>query len=97
VQTVSWIVGAFEWSIALLLLLGFWDKRLGAVGAAGSACAALAGLSTIPFMPNGWDAVAGGFPAMTGSTTFLIKDVVFLAASIYLIKRDASRALAVRG
>jgi hypothetical protein len=33
-------------------------------------------LTIIPFMPGGWDALAGGFPAMTGNVPFLMKDVV---------------------
>jgi uncharacterized membrane protein YkgB len=45
----------------------------------------------IPFMPDGWAASAGGFPAMTGNIPFLMKDVVLLAASIYLLKQDVAR------
>jgi hypothetical protein len=45
----------------------------------------------IPFMPNGWDPVAG-FPAMAGNVPFLMKDVVLLAVSIYLLKQDVMRA-----
>jgi uncharacterized membrane protein YkgB len=49
-------------------------------------------------MPNGWDPAAG-FPAMTGNVAFLMKDVVLLAASIYLLKQDLVRvhASAERG
>ena len=42
-------------------------------------------------MPDGWDASAGGFPAMTGNVPFLMKDVVMLAASFYLLKQDVMR------
>jgi len=28
-------------------------------------------ITIIPFMPDGWDASAGGFPAMTGNVPFL--------------------------
>jgi uncharacterized membrane protein YkgB len=94
IQAVSWMLGAIECSIALLLLLGLWSARLGVVGAVGSACAAATGLSVIPFVPDGWDAAAGGFPAMTGSVPFLLKDIVILAVSIYLIKQDLLRASA---
>jgi uncharacterized membrane protein YkgB len=48
-------------------------------------------VTIIPFMPNGWAASAGGFPAMTGNIPFLMKDVVLLAASIYLLKQDVKR------
>jgi uncharacterized membrane protein YkgB len=44
-------------------------------------------------MPDGWDAAAGGFPAMTGNVPFLMKDVVLLAVSIYLLKQDVQRAV----
>jgi uncharacterized membrane protein YkgB len=48
-------------------------------------------VTIIPFMPGGWDASAGGFPAMTGNVPFLMKDVVLLAVSFYLLKQDAVR------
>jgi len=48
-------------------------------------------VSTIPFLPDGWDAAAG-FPAMTGNVAFTMKDVVFLAVSVYLLKQDVVRA-----
>jgi hypothetical protein len=43
-------------------------------------------------MPDGWDVSAGGFPAMTGNVPFLMKDVVLLAISFYLLKQDLMRA-----
>jgi NAD(P)-dependent dehydrogenase (short-subunit alcohol dehydrogenase family) len=33
------------------------------------------------------------FPAMTGNVAFLMKDVVLLAVSIYLLKHDVVRVL----
>ena len=47
-------------------------------------------------MPNGWDPVAG-FPAMASNVPFLMKDVVFLAVSIYLLKQDVLRVLRSSG
>jgi len=44
-------------------------------------------------MPDGWAASAGGFPPMTGNVPFLMKDVVLLAVSVYLLKQDVARAL----
>ena len=35
---------------------------------------------------------AGGFPIMTLPLGFLMKDVLFLAASFYLLKQDLVRA-----
>jgi uncharacterized membrane protein YkgB len=44
-------------------------------------------------MPEGWDAAAGGVPAMTGNVPFLMKDVVLLAVSVYLLKKDVQRVV----
>jgi uncharacterized membrane protein YkgB len=48
-------------------------------------------VTIIPFMPDGWADSAGGFPAMAGNVPFLMKDVVLLAASVYLLKQDVVR------
>ena len=92
IRGASWFLGAAEWSFGALLFLGFWDKRLGILGAAGSTVTFVMTVTIIPFMPNGWAASAGGFPAMTGNVPFLMKDVVLLAASLYLLKQDVVRA-----
>jgi Protein of unknown function, DUF417 len=52
---------------------------------------AIATVTIIPSMPEGWDVAAGGFPAMTGNVPFLVKDVVLLAVSLYLLRQDAVR------
>jgi hypothetical protein len=39
-----------------LLFAGFWDKRLGILGAVGSAPTFTTTVTIIPFMPNGWAA-----------------------------------------
>ena len=86
----SWFLGASEWTFGALILAGFWDKRLGILGALGSTVTFLMTVTIIPFMPDGWDPVAG-FPAMSGNVPFLMKDVVLLAASIYLLRQDVLR------
>jgi uncharacterized membrane protein YkgB len=91
IRGASWFLGAFEWIFGALLFAGFWDQRLGLLGAAGSAATFIATVTIIPFMSDGWDASAGGFPAMTGNVPFLMKDVVLLAASLYLLRQDALR------
>jgi uncharacterized membrane protein YkgB len=93
IRGASWFLGSCEWTFGTLLLLGFWNKKLGILGALGS-CATFVGTVTIiPFMPEGWDAAAGGFPAMTGNVPFLMKDVVLLAVSVYLLKQDVERVV----
>ena len=87
----SWFLGGSEWLFAVLLFWGFWNKKAGILGALGC-CFAMIGTATIiPFMPDGWDAAAG-FPAMKGNVAFLMKDVVLLAVSFYLLKQDLVRA-----
>ena len=46
----------------------------------------------IPFIPDGWAASAGGFPAMTERVAFLMKDLVLLGVSVYLLRQDVIRA-----
>src|SRR5467141_2936517 len=87
----SWFLGVSEWTFGTLLFLGFWDKRAGILGALGSTATFIGTVTIIPFMPDGWDQSAGGFPAMTGNVPFLMKDVVLLAVSLYLLKQDAVR------
>jgi uncharacterized membrane protein YkgB len=96
-QGASRLLGVAEWTFGGLLLAGYWDKRLGILGAAGSTVTFIATVTIIPFMPDGWDASAGGFPAMTGDVPFLMKDVVLLAVSLYLLKQDVARVSEGRG
>jgi uncharacterized membrane protein YkgB len=91
IRGASWFLGVSEWLIAALLFLGFWNKKLGILGALGSCFSFIATVTIIPFMPDGWAASAGGFPAMTGNVPFLMKDLVLLAASVYLLKQDVVR------
>jgi uncharacterized membrane protein YkgB len=91
IRGASWFLGVAEWLFGALLFLGFWDKRLGMLGALGSTVTFILTVTIIPFMPNGWAASAGGFPAMTGNVPFLMKDVVLLTVSIYLLKQDILR------
>jgi uncharacterized membrane protein YkgB len=91
VRGATWFLGVSEWLFGALLFAGFWNKKLGILGALG-ACASMIATSTIiPFMPEGWAASAGGFPAMTERVAFLMKDIVIFAASFYLLKQDVAR------
>jgi uncharacterized membrane protein YkgB len=87
----SYFLGVSEWLTAALLIWGFWNPRAGALGAILSVGTFVTTATIIPFMPDGWDAAAG-FPAMKGNVAFLMKDVVFLAVSVFLLKQDLVRA-----
>jgi uncharacterized membrane protein YkgB len=90
-QGSSWFLGVSEWLFGALLFLGFWNKKLGILGAAGSCLTFVMTITIIPFMPDGWNTEAGGFPAMQGDVAFLMKDVVLFAVSFYLLKQDVER------
>jgi len=92
VRGATWFLGVSEWLFGALLFLGFWNKKLGILGALGSCFSFIATVTIIPFMPDGWAASAGGFPAMTERVAFLMKDLVLFAASFYLLKQDVVRA-----
>src|SRR5262245_4586602 len=89
----TYFLGVSEWLTAALLLWGFWNKKAGALGALLSVGTFTATVTTIPFMPDGWTADAG-FTAMQGNVAFLMKDVVLLAVSVYLLQQDLARTLA---
>jgi uncharacterized membrane protein YkgB len=59
IRGACWFLGAVEWLTAGLLL-GFWDKRAGMLGAIGGIGSFVATTTIIPFMPGGWAASAGG-------------------------------------
>src|SRR5215467_3792651 len=97
IQGASWFLGVSEWLFGGLLFLGFWNKKSGILGALGSCVTFIMTITIIPFMPDGWAASAGGFPAMVGNVAFLMKDVVLFAVSFYLLKQDAERVLRSAG
>jgi uncharacterized membrane protein YkgB len=75
-----------------LIFLGYWNPRLGILGALGSIVTYIGTTSIIPFLPNAWAQEAGGFPIMTLPLGFLMKDFLLLAVSFYLLKQDLVRA-----
>jgi uncharacterized membrane protein YkgB len=90
----TYFLGVSEWLFGALLLVGFWNKKLSVLGSLGSVFTFLCTVTIIPFMPDGWEPSAGGFPAMVGNVAFLMKDLVLLAVSVYLLKQDVLRVIA---
>src|SRR5262245_22819106 len=86
----SYFLGVSEWLTAALLIWGFWNPKAGILGAVLSVGTFITTVSIIPFTPDGLNAAAG-FPAMQGNMAFLMKDVVLLAVSVYLLKQDVVR------
>jgi uncharacterized membrane protein YkgB len=92
VRGATIFLGSAEWLIGFVMFLGFWNKKLGVLAALGSCGTYVATVTIIPFFPDAWAAPAGGFPAATLPFLFLIKDIVLLAASVYLLRQDILRA-----
>ncbi|WP_312496220.1 YkgB family protein [Pseudomonas cremoris] len=95
VSGTSILLGTAEWTFGLLLFLGFWNKKIGVLGALGSIVTFIGTLTIFPFAPGAWHPEAGGFPAMTIVSGFLLKDLVLLMASVYLLKQDLGKLLKV--
>jgi uncharacterized membrane protein YkgB len=92
IRGATYFLGVAEWLFGGLLFAGYWNKRLGILGALGSCFSFVATTTIIPFMPDGWAASAGGFPAMTEKVAFLMKDLVLFAVSVYLLRKDVIRS-----
>jgi uncharacterized membrane protein YkgB len=97
VRGATYFLGVAEWTFGALLFLGFWNKKLGILGALGTIFSMIATSTIIPFIPGGWAASAGGFPAMTERVAFLMKDLVLLAVSVYLLRQDVIRVSLTEG
>ena len=91
IRGACWFLGVAEWLFGALLFAGFWNKRLGILGALGGIFSFISTITIIPFIPNGWAPSAGGFPAMTETVAFLMKDLALLAVSVYLLRQDVLR------
>ena len=94
IDGAGYFLGTTETIFGTLILLGYWNRLLGILGALGSIVTFLGTVTIIPFLPNAWATEAGGFPAMYLPVAFLMKDFLFLAASFYLLKQDVVRAAA---
>jgi uncharacterized membrane protein YkgB len=94
VRGSGYFLGTSEAIFGFLIFLGYWSPRLGILGALGSIVTFIGTTSIIPFLPGAWAPEAGGFPIMTLPLGFLMKDILFLAASFYLLKQDLARAAA---
>jgi uncharacterized membrane protein YkgB len=92
IRGAAYFPGSVEWLFGFIMFLGFWNKKLGVLAALGSCATYVGTVTIIPFFPEPWAAPAGGFPAATLPFLFLVKDIVLLAASVYLLKQDILRA-----
>lgn len=91
VRTFSSLLGVFELAAAVLLAVKPWWPK---VSIGGSVLAILLFVATISFLfttPGVFEASAGGFPALSATGGFLIKDVALLGIAIWTLT-DALRS-----
>jgi len=83
-QATSNILGVTEITAALLIAIRPISTRLSSIG---SLIAILTFLATLTFLFSlpGWEQSLGGFPALSGSGGFLLKDVVLLGAAFWTL------------
>lgn len=83
-QATSNIIGVAELTAAALIAIRPLSARLSAIG---SVLAVLTFLTTLTFLFSlpGWEKSLGGFPALSGSGGFLLKDIVLLGAALFTL------------
>ena len=83
-QATSNVIGVTEISAALLIAIRPLSARLSAIG---SVLAVFTFLTTLTFLFSlpGWEKSLGGFPALSGSGGFLLKDTVLLGAALFTL------------
>ena len=83
-QATSNIIGVAEITAALSIAIRPISARLSAIGSVLAVCTFLATLTFLFSLP-GWEKSLGGFPALSGSGGFLLKDVVLLGAALFTL------------
>jgi reactive chlorine resistance protein C len=91
VTTFSALLGVVEVATAALLAVKPWAPRLSAVGSVMAVGLFVATLTFLFTTPGVFEASAGGFPVLSLTGGFLIKDVALLGVSIWTLA-DALRA-----
>jgi uncharacterized membrane protein YkgB len=83
-QAASNVIGVAELTAAVLIAIKPISAKLSAIG---SVLAIFTFLATLTFLFSlpGWERSLGGFPALSGSGGFLLKDVVLLGASFWTL------------
>jgi uncharacterized membrane protein YkgB len=86
----SYLLGVVEITTALLLIASVRFSRAGVVGGALGTLIFLTTTSLLFAVPI-WEPAAGGFPALNGAGSFLIKDVALLGVSLVVLGESMRR------
>ena len=83
-QATSNVIGIAELTAAALIAIRPLSSKLSAIG---SVLAVFTFLTTLTFLFSlpGWEKSLGGFPALSGSGGFLLKDTVLLGAAFFTL------------
>lgn len=83
-QATSNVIGVAELIASALIAIRPLSAKLSAIG---SVLAVLTFLTTLTFLFSlpGWEKSLGGFPALSGSGGFLLKDIVLLGAALFTL------------
>jgi uncharacterized membrane protein YkgB len=83
-QATSNLIGVAELTAAVLIAIRPLAPKLSAIG---SVLAVFTFLTTLTFLFSlpGWEKSLGGFPALSGSGGFLLKDMVLLGAALFTL------------
>lgn len=84
IQGTSNVIGIAEITAAVLIAIRPLSPRLSAIGSV-LAVFTFAATLTFLFSLPGWEKSLGGFPALSGSGGFLLKDVVLLGAALFTL------------
>ena len=94
VTTFSTLLGVVEVSTAVLLAVKPWWPRISVVGSVMAVGLFLATISFLVTTPGVGEDTAGGFPLLSMTGQFLVKDVALLGISVWTLA-DALRAARV--
>jgi uncharacterized membrane protein YkgB len=95
VQTFSSLLGVVEITVALLIAIKPVAPKLSTIGSVGAIGLFLATISFLFTTPGVGEASAGGFPVLSSTGQFLIKDVALLGLSAWTLA-DALHAVRAR-
>ena len=96
VQTFSSLLGVVEITVALLIAIKPVAPKLSAIGSLGAIGLFLATISFLFTTPGVGEASAGGFPVLSSTGQFLIKDIALLGLSAWTLA-DVLQAARARG
>lgn len=87
IKGTSIMLGIYELTVGVLLLMRPFSSRLAAVGAGMGVIVFLVTLSFFLSTPGIFEELGGGFPAISHKGAFLLKDIASLGACLFLLGR----------